>query len=81
MKQFILLVGMIITLPFVVLEAMIKAAMFILYYPLVVLIATVYPLIANTDIIKFAKDWWNYASRWRKGFYTARLYKLWKIDE
>lgn len=45
METTIILVGALVTLPFIVLEAMIKSVMYILYFPIVLGIAIIYPII------------------------------------
>ena len=80
MKTTIELIGMIITLPFLALEAMIKVIMCILYFPLVLSIAVIYPLIKRKDL-NWTKKWWEYATTWKKGFYSGYIYKLWKVED
>ena len=80
MKTTIELVGMIITLPFLALEAMIKVIMCILYFPLVLGIAIIYPLIKRGDL-NWTEKWWEYATTWKKGFYSGYIYKLWKVED
>lgn len=80
MKTTIELVGMIITLPFLALEAMIKVIMCILYFPLVLGIAIIYPLIKRKDL-NWTEKWWKYATTWKKGFYSGYIYKLWKVED
>ena len=76
MELAVSLVGLLITIPFIVLEAIIKVAMCVIYIPLCIILAIFYPLIENN--IKWVKKWWEYASTWKHGFYSAILYKLWK---
>ena len=80
MKTTIELVGTIITFPFLALEAMIKVIMCILYFPLVLGIAIIYPLIKRKDL-SWTEKWWEYATTWKKGFYSGYIYKLWKIED
>ena len=80
MKTIIELVGMIITLPFLALEAMIKGVMCILYFPLTLCIAIIYPLIKRKDL-SWVKRWWKYATTWKKGFYSGYIYKLWEVED
>ena len=80
MKTTIELVGTIITFPFLALEAMINVIMCILYFPLVLGIAIIYPLIKRKDL-SWTEKWWEYATTWKKGFYSGYIYKLWKIED
>ena len=80
METTIKLVGMIITLPFIALEAMIKGIMCILYFPLILGIAIIYPLIKRRNL-NWAKKWWKYATTWKRGFYSIYIYKLWEVNE
>ena len=80
MKTTIKLVGMIITLPFLALEAMIKGIMCILYFPLVLGIAIIYPLIKKEDL-SWIEEWWKYATTWKGGFYSGYIYRLWEIED
>ena len=80
METTIKLVGMIITLPFIVLEAMIKGIMCILYFPLILGIAIIYPLIKRNDL-SWVKRWWKYATTWKGGFYSGYIYKLWEVED
>ena len=72
--------GIIITLPFVALEAMIKGIMCILYFPLTLVIAIIYPLIKRRDL-SWTEKWWKYATTWKKGFYSGHISTLWEVDE
>lgn len=80
MKTTIELVGMIITLPFLALEAMIKGVMYILYFPLVLCIAIIYPLIKRKDL-SWTEKWWKYSTTWKKGFYSGNICRLWEIED
>ena len=80
METTIKLVGMIITLPFIALEAMIKIIMCILYFPLTLGIAIIYPLIKRRSL-NWAKKWWKYANTWKKGFISGYIYRLWKVED
>ena len=82
MKTTIELVGTIIALPFLALEAMIKSIMYILYFPIVLGVAIIYPIIKikkwNLD---WVNKWYTYATKWKKGFYAVYIYNLWEIEE
>lgn len=80
MKTIIKLVGIIITLPFIALEAMIKGIMCILYFPLILGIAIIYPLIKRKDL-SWAKRWWKYATTWKRGFYSGHICRLWEVED
>ena len=80
MKTIIELVGMIITLPFLALEAMIKGVMCILYFPLILSIAIIYPLIKRKDL-SWTEKWWKYSTTWEKGFYSGNIYRLWEVED
>lgn len=80
MKTTIELVGIIITLPFIALEAVIKVIMFILYFPLVLYIALLYPILKHAEVLDRLKEWYNYSTKWKNGFITGPLYKLWEVD-
>ena len=80
METTIKLVGMIITLPFIVLEAMIKGIMCIRYFPLTLCMAIIYPLIKRKDL-SLAKKWWKYSTTWKGGFYSGYIYKLWEVED
>ena len=78
MKTIIEVVGLIITLPFLALEAMIKGVMYILYFPLCLCIAIIYPFIKRTSF-SWTEKWWKYANKWKGGFhYSGYIYRLWK---
>ena len=81
MEITIVLVGALITLPFMALEAVIKSVMYILYFPIVLGIAIIYPII---KIKKWSLDWVNkwykYSTKWKKGFYATYIYNLWRIE-
>ena len=80
MKTIIELVGTIIALPFLALEAMIKGVICILYFPLILCIAIIYPFIKKTDL-SWIKKWWKYANKWKKGFYSGYIYRLWEVED
>ncbi len=80
MKTIIELVGTIIALPFLALEAMIKGVMCILYFPLILCIAIIYPFIKKTDL-SWIRKWWKYANKWKKGFYSGYIYRLWEVED
>lgn len=80
METTIKLVGIIITLPFIALEAMIKGIMCILYFPLILGIAIIYPLIKRKDL-SWAKRWWKYATTWKRGFYSGHICGLWEVED
>lgn len=75
-----MLVGALITLPFIALEAVIKLVMCILYFPIVLGIAIIYPII---KIKKWNIDWINewYKYSWKGEFYTKNFHSLWEIEE
>ena len=75
MEIAVFLVGLIIVLPFIALEAVIKAAMCIIYVPMCIILALFYPLIKGH--LRWTKKWWKYASTWKHGFYSGRIHKLW----
>ena len=81
MKTTIEVVGMIITLPFLALEAMIKGVMYILYFPLILCIAITYPFIIKRVDLSWTEKWWKYANKWKKGFYSGYIYRLWKVED
>ena len=76
MELAVFLVSVLITIPFIALEAIIKVTMCIIYIPMCIILALFYPLVKNH--IKWTKKWWEYASTWKHGFYSARVYELWK---
>lgn len=82
METTIVLVGALITLPFMALEAVIKSVMYILYFPIVLGVAIIYPII---KIKKWSLDWVNkwykYSTKWKKGFCAGHIYNLWRIEE
>lgn len=80
MKTTIEVVGMIFTLPFLALEAMIKGVMYILYFPLILCIAIIYPFIKRADL-SWTGKWWKYANTWKKGFYSGYIYRLWEVED
>ena len=61
-------------------QAIIKGIMCILYFPLTLCIAIIYPLIKRKDL-SWAKRWWKYATTWKKGFYSGYIYKLWEVED
>lgn len=76
METVVFLVSILLPIPFIALEAVIKATMFIIYIPMCIILALFYPLVKNH--IKWTEKWWEYASTWKHGFYSGRIYKLWK---
>ena len=80
MKTAIIFVGMFITLPFIIIEMIIKTTLYITYYPLILAIAIVYPLIKSYNL-EWVNKWWLYATTWKHGFVSGRIYNLWKIEE
>lgn len=76
MEIAVTLVGLIIVLPFIVLEAMIKVAMCIIYVPMCIILALFYPFVKRH--LRWTRKWWEYASTWRHGFYTGKIHKLWR---
>lgn len=79
MKQTIELVGLLITLPFLALEAGIKIIMCILYFPILLTIAVFYPLVKRWINIVWMENWKKYATKWKKGFKTAFIWYQWKV--
>lgn len=81
MKTAITLVGIIITLPFLALEAMIKLVMYILYLPLIISIAIIYPITKIYEWnLHWIKKWYIYATTWKRGFFATYIFNLWKIN-
>lgn len=76
METTIKVVGILFTLPFIALEAVIKGIMCILYFPIVLSIAIIYPLIKKRDL-SWTEKWWKYSTKWIKGFYSGCVYRLW----
>ena len=80
MKTLIELVGIMVTLPFIALEAVIKVVMCILYFPLTLGIAIIYPLIRKKDL-SWTDKWWKYATTGEKSFYSGYIYRLWQTED
>ena len=78
MEEFISFIGMFITIPFIILEVIIKCVLLIVYFPLLFIIAVFYPFIKKYDL-NWLKKWWKYATKWSKGFYSVIIYKLWEV--
>lgn len=70
------LVALLITLPFLILEILLKCILYILYYPTIVALAIVFPLIKNKRLL-WLESWYKYATKWNKNFKTWKIYKLW----
>ena len=68
--------GVIILLPIVALEAIIKGLLFLLYYPAEIIAIIFYPCFKRTNIDKIFNKWYKYA--FNKYFYTATLVTLWE---
>ena len=82
METTIALVGALITLPFIALEAVIKLVMCILYFPIVLGIAIIDPTIKIKKWgLDWVEKWYKYSTKWKKGFYTGNIYNLWKVEE
>lgn len=80
MKTLIELVGTLITLPFIVLEAIIKVIGLILFFPIILLFAIFYPLLKyNKDVIEWITEWYKYTTTWKRGFISGEIAKLWKV--
>lgn len=80
MKTTIEMVGILFTLPFLALEAGIKGIMYILYFPLCLCIAIIYPLIKRRSL-NWTEKWWKYANKWKGGFYSGYICRLWKVED
>lgn len=80
MEAIIKLASIIVILPFIILEAIIKATMFILYFPIALGVAFLYPMLKHTNILDSLKNWYRYSTKWRNGFLTSSLFDLWEID-
>mgnify|MGYP003302735034 CR=1 FL=1 len=78
MKQFIESVGLLITLPFLALEAGIKIIMYVLYFPILLIVAIFYPLLKRRTNLTWLENWKKYSSKWKKGFITGIIWRLWK---
>lgn len=78
MEEFIIFIGMLITIPFIILEVIIKCVLLIVYFPLLFIIAVFYPFIKKYDL-NWLKKWWKYATKWSKGFYSVKIYQLWEV--
>lgn len=76
MKNLASWVGAIITTPFIALEAVIKIILLCLYFPIVLILAIIYPLIKVCSF-DWLKKWWIYVTKWENGFYTANIIDLW----
>ena len=74
------IITIILIIAFLALEAMIKGVMCILYFPLILCIAIIYPFIKKTDL-NWIKKWWKYANTWKKGFYSGYIYRLWEVED
>lgn len=85
MKTLTLIIGILITIPCIIVEAGIKLIIMILCIPAAIIAAVFYPLIK-------AKDWetynqikylWEYATKIKRGFYCGRILSLWdyKTDD
>lgn len=83
METTIKLVGFLFTLPFIAIEAVIKCIMLILYYPMVLIIAIIYPLVKSVkkELMEWSNRWWHYATTWKRGFYSGYINKLWSLDD
>lgn len=81
MEITIRLVGALITLPFIALEAVIKSIMYILYFPIVLGVAIIYPIIKIKWNLNWLKKWYKYSTKWKKGFYAGHIYNLWRVEE
>ena len=80
MKQFIESAGLLITLPFLALEAGIKIIMYVLYFPMLLVIAIFYPLIKRWISLTWLENWKKYATKWKKGFKTGIIWRQWRVD-
>ena len=80
MKQTIEMVGLLVTLPFLALEAGIKIMMYVLYFPMLLIIAVFYPFIKRWLNLTWLENWKKYATKWRKGFKTGIIWSLWKVN-
>lgn len=76
MKNLASWVGIIITTPFIALEAVIKIILLCLYFLTVLILAIIYPLI-KVYSFDWLKKWWIYVTKWKNGFYTAKIIGLW----
>lgn len=76
--NFIELVGIIMVLPLLAVEALLKISMIVLFYPMVVIIAVFYPLLKRTKVLYYLGKYDNYAFKWYKGFYSSRITKYWR---
>lgn len=81
METAITLIGILITIPFLALEAGIKILMYILYFPLIISIAIIYPIIKIKKYnLNWVNKWYTYSTKWKKGFHSGIIYNLWKIE-
>ena len=81
MKTAIELIGTLIVLHLIALEAVIKLLMYILYFPIVLGIAIIYPIVKIKKWnINWVNKWYKYSTTWKKGFITGLLYNLWETD-
>lgn len=83
MKTLAAIIGYIITIPFVILESVLKIILSLVCVVISITIAIFYPLVRLLNISEFIKNIryiFEYSITWKHGFYSGRIYKLWKID-
>lgn len=80
MKNLPEIVGLVITIPFLLIEVILKVIMRILYYPTVLSMAIIYPLISKRNL-EWIDKWNNYCTKWKGGFYCGFIYKLWEVKK
>lgn len=77
MKNIVERTGIILVIPLLLIEGIIKALLVITFYPIAFIAALLYPIISKTKIIPCLEKWKKYAFTWRKGFISGRLLKYW----
>ena len=71
------MVGLIIILPIMALEAVIKVIIIILLFPTILVTAIFYPIIKKTKTLYYIERCIKYSFTWKKGFYSGRLIRYW----
>lgn len=79
METLTLIVGLLFTIPCIIVESTIKLIIAILCIPIAIIAASCYPIIKikGWKTYEQIKDLWKYATKIKHGFCSAKLLSLW----
>ena len=80
MNFIIELVGVILVLPFIIIETLFKLFLIIALLIVAIVGAIVYPIIPNKQkFLKLMHKLWKYATKFKQGYITGHWFEYWQV--